>query len=487
MPYKIVKEKDQYCVQNTDTGENKGCSDTEDMAKQHMQAMYANEKKPGKKELIDTDAKVMRMLDQQETNYTPSTMKLGESCSKCMWWRGDSCHIVASYPEPITPNGYCDEYRVATPLTVQDVAPIPVTIVEPPMDMEDSAEMALPTTRRGLIETIKGVLKSLTEPEPEPAFSVFKVNGKKYWISRHTGKWKDREDEILANHSHDEYVTRVQSGKVPMPELWTWHKKGSRHGVGDMVWKSGGFTLAVGHFDDTPIAERAFQFYQKHRGKIKLSHMFHYPKRAKQGRVFHAYNTVEITTLPDGAEAFPYTSFEELDMSLTENQRAFIKELGGDEMLNRVEAADTKALVDTHKLEALGIESKGLDNFEGSVLPTDADIEALKAQTADIETKLKSIESVPGQLEAMGKMLKAQNDLIGQMQKVASDALAKSNDLEKKLLEYQAVAPPATQSKDTILNEREKSVIEQAMAQAKSENAPSLVEMAMGIRPVANP
>jgi hypothetical protein len=49
----------------------------------------------------------------------------------------------------------------------------------------------------------------------------------------------------LPTRAHEEYVDRVQKGLVPMPELWTWHTKGTRHGQADVVWKAGGFLLAL--------------------------------------------------------------------------------------------------------------------------------------------------------------------------------------------------------------------------------------------------
>lgn len=471
MPYEIREN----CVYKQGSDTPLKCYDNHKDALDYLRALEANV--PDAKELPETAEKVMRILDQQEVHYTPVSTTPGKACSSCMWWRGDSCHIVASYPEVIVPNGYCDEHRVATPLTLADVAPIPVVIVDPEPVVTDEQEMALPTTRKGFMDAVVEALKSIFNPD-EPAFSVFKAsNGKHYWIARHTGKFKDREDEIIANHAHDEYVARAQAGKVPMPELWVWHKAGSRHGQADMIWKSGGFTLALGHFDDTPEAEKAIVFYQKNRGKIKLSHMFHYPKHAKQGRVYHAYNTVEITTLPDGAEAFPYTSFEELDMSLTDTQRAFIREIGGDDMVKRVESADTKALADTKKLEALGVEHKGLDDFEGSTVPENKDFEALKAAQGGFETRLKAVEEYP---TAVQSTLKALNQQITDLQQANANALQKANALEKKLLEYEAVAPPSSQSKDALLNEREKSLIQDVMAAAKAEGSPSLVQRVAG-------
>jgi len=438
----------------------------------------------------ETAAKVMGMLDQTEVNYTPVSIVPGKACSSCLWWRRDSCHIVCSVPEAITPNGYCDEHRVATPLAPANIAPIPVMIVEPPVMEDDSMEMALPTTGKGLVDTIKTVVKNMFQPAPAPAkdeaFTVFKAaDGKHHWMARFSGKFKDREGEILADKSHEEYVDRVQKGLVPMPELWTWHTKGTRHGQADMVWKSGGFVLALGHFDDTPEAKHAIAFYEKNAGNIKLSHMFHYPKATKQGGVYYAYNTIEITTLPDGAEAFPYTSFEEFKfMPLSEQQREFIRGVGGDEMLKRAESADTKAIADTKTLEALGVESKGLNNFDGATIPAaKSDLEATVKVVGDIETRLKAVESLPTQIKTLTETIQALTGQVSASQQAENQALEKYNALEKQFLEFKAVAPPASQSDDTLISERDKSYLDTLMTQAKAANQPSLIDTLVGGQP----
>lgn len=40
MPYRIEKRKNEHCVINADTGENKGCSDTREKAIAHMRLLY---------------------------------------------------------------------------------------------------------------------------------------------------------------------------------------------------------------------------------------------------------------------------------------------------------------------------------------------------------------------------------------------------------------------------------------------------------------
>lgn len=442
--------------------------------------------------MTDDNKAFQGLLSQQETNYIPLSATPGQACANCRWFmpngRMDSveamCHVVSCYPEPILATGYCDRWEAVPPPQALMQTPIPVMIVEPPMDMEDSQEMALPTTRRGFVDLVKDVLKALTQPPPaEEAFTVFKAkDGKHYWLARHTGKFKDREGEIITDKAHSDYVARVQKGVVPLPELWVWHKQGTRHGQADLVWKSGGFVLALGHFDDTPEAQKAIAYYQKNSKHIKLSHMFNFPRRAKQGGVYHAYNTVEITVLPDGAEAFPYTSFEEIkSMALTPEQQKMILDIGGDDMLKRVQATDNKALTDTPRLEAMGIESKGLDNFEGSDIPADKALEALKS---DMDTRLKAVEGLPARVDALQVMVKTLNGEVQEAQKSEANALKELNELKLKLLEYQTLAPPSSRSSDNLLSEREKSLIETAAQKATVTT--SLIGMLAGEAPAVS-
>lgn len=460
------------------------------------------------KQLTDSAEKKPAILDQQETAYTPVSTKPGQACAGCMWYRGNYCHIVANWPENIEPTGWCNEYRVATPAPVNYDNAIPVVIVDMPMLADDSAEMALPTTRRGFVSMLADAFKNvaarpanssagIVAPQtpakpletPQKAFMTFKGKDDQwFWLARHTGKWVDREDEIIADHSHDEFVQRVQSGSVPMPELWTWHKKGTMHGVADFVWKAGGFTLALGHFVGTKEQiTRAVDYYNAH--EVKLSHMFKYPKNGKRGKVYHAYNTVEITTLPPGAEAFPYTTFEEFrNMPLTKDQLEMIRGIGGDEMAARAESADTKALGDTAKLDAAGVASKNApstDNFDGSAIPGLDEEKAFLAAAKDFDGRLKVVESLQTTITSQADQIKTLLGEVGTLKTQHTEAVTRANSLEQKLAEYQAVAPPASKSSDTIVNDREKSLLEHIADESKTGNDFSLIEKAFGKAPAA--
>lgn len=462
-------------------------------------------------QLTEDAEKKPAILDQQETQYTPVSTTPGQMCAGCMWYRGNYCHIVANWPENIEPTGWCKEYRVATPPPLNLESPLPVVLVD--ADTLALQEMALPTTRRGFVEMIADTFKSLQErakaglgdgvghnPPSTPAKTVGSPSdaitagkafiawkgkdGQYFWLARHTGKWVDREDEILADHAHDEFVQRVQSGAVPMPELWTWHKQGTAHGVADFVWKSGGFVCALGHFTGTLAQqERAAKYYNDH-PDTKLSHMFKYPKNGKRGKVYHAYNTVEITTLPDGAEAFPYTTFEELTvMPFTKEQREMIRGIGGDEMVTRAESLDAKALSDSAKNDAAGIASKNVathDNFEGSVIPGDNEEKALLAAAKDFDGRLKTVEALVDTVKAQDTTIKTLLNEIGTLKTQHTEAITRANALEQSLAEYQAVAPPASKSNDTIVNEREKGLLQQIAENSKTTEGLSLIEQALG-------
>lgn len=446
-------------------------------------------------------AKDFPIFSQQATDYNTLSTSPGQACANCIFykptgygWDGlekQHCHIVESWPLSIEPTGLCNRWEAIPPVDLT-ANPLPVVIVDVEVEVESGDDdKAAGAKSGGIVNTVKDLVKNILNPD-EPAFQVFKTkDGKKGWISRHTGKFKDREKEILADKSHEEYVARVEKGLVAPPELWMWHAKGTRHGHALAVWKSGGFTLAAGLFDETEEAERAFNYYQKNRGKIKLSHQFNYPKDAKIDGVYYAYNTIEITTLPDGAEAFPYTSFEEIEvMALPDAARSMIREALGEDTLKRAEAASQKAESDTKTLEGQGVAFKGYDNFDGSTIPTSPDADAFKALQADhaeVVKRLTAAEQALGDLPAALKTLTDQmtglRDQVTASQKAESEALAKYNALEAKWVEYSSLGPPASKSGDTLLNEREKAILGGAIVQAQKSDSPSLIDQLAAAQP----
>lgn len=296
------------------------------------------------------------MLTQAETNYVPLSATAGKACASCRWFMNGGCFIVESYePEPIMATGYCDRWETA-PEPKPDMAEVVAEAVEEAveatleaipmlMDMGKARPTPKPFMQR---------LRELITPKPkDDAFSVFKgVDGAWHWHAVFTNNFEDLEGEILTEKAHDNYIARLDMGLVPMPILMAWHTPGTEHGEADVIWRNDHFVHAIGHFDDTPAAQKAIQFYQKNAGKIKMSHGFTAPLWAFDGKHYDDYNTIEITTLPPYAAANPYTSFEELltmQKTMPEDKRRYLENVVGKDKAAEIIAGDEqrgKALED---------------------------------------------------------------------------------------------------------------------------------------------
>lgn len=489
MPYEIRNN----CVYKQGADKPLKCYDNHQDALAYLRALEAN---VSDAKVTEQD-KMFSLPSQTEANYTPAGGTTNHACANCRFFLAswNECHLIDNWPEPILPTGVCDRHEVKRETPLEEMVPMPVVIVEPEfVEIEiESSEMALnvPKAIGGRVKSLFDRLR-LKAQQPEPAFKVFKTtDGKMAWVARFSGKWIDRENEIIAEAAHDRYVERVQSGKVAPPELWMWHAKGTRHGQAVAVWKSGGFVLAAGYIDDTAEGRRAFDYYQKNSGKIKLSHMFHYPTETKIDGVYYEYNTIEITTLPDGAEAFPYTSFEEIQtMTLPEQARTMIQDALGDAALERATAADKAAEQDTKTLESQGIASKQT-NYDGSPV-LDA---AKKTQAAldDVQARLKALEGgseaavkIGQSVEVLANALKTLTEQQTAQLEATNKMLERLNALEKKQAELTDLQPPGSQSKDTLLDERDKSLIANVMAAAKAEGQRSLVDSLLDGKPVVS-
>lgn len=317
------------------------------------------------------------LLDQKEVGYLPLSASKGKACANCRWFHatGDDmesephCHLVMDMPEPILATGYCNRWE-GTPPPPEPPAqePIPVVIVEPEMQMDMAKKEA------GVLDRIKALL--FPEKDDIQAFSVFKgADGKQHWHARYTNNFEDRDKQIISEKALADYIMRLDMGIVPMPELWDWHTKGTRHGQADTVFGIGHFVHAIGHYDDTELGRKAADYDRKHSKEIRLSHGFTAPKWSYQNGVYEVANTFEITKLPNGAEANPFTYFEEVKtMELTEVKRSHLEKVYGKELVDKLVAESEKH---GKALEALGVIYK---DFAEVDRPADAKVEK-EAQT----------------------------------------------------------------------------------------------------------
>lgn len=192
--------------------------------------------------------------------------------------------------------------------------------------------------KQNILERVIDAVKDILNPQQDSAFTVIKgADSRYYWHARHSNNFEDREKEILSEKAHEDYVRRVDMGLVPMPELWSWHTEGTRQGIAERVFYDNHIMNAVGVFDDTPEGTQARKFYERNAGKIELSHGFTFPKWALKDGIYEVYNTFEISTLPIGAAANPYTTFEEINaMALSDEKRQWLESTLGKDRTDKL-------------------------------------------------------------------------------------------------------------------------------------------------------
>lgn len=290
---------------------------------------------------------------QEEVAYMTLSPTPGQACANCRWFKTveyeddgpevvSECHLIANWPTAILATGVCNRWE-AVPETTITQDPIPVVIVDAPSGDMQQGEAA--SGGKGLVQRIR----DLFAKRQDDGIGV-KVVGNA-WLITWSNNFEDRDGEIFTQKAIDKYVARVDRGIVPPPELWVWHTPGTRIGQASWVGRHGHFVMAAGEFDETPQAQAAKAYYQRHAHKTGVSHGFTFPAVTFDGKHYHDFNTFEITLLPRDAEANRFTSLEGVKaMALDEKKRANLEAVFGKEqaekILNDLEARG-KALEET--------------------------------------------------------------------------------------------------------------------------------------------
>lgn len=320
------------------------------------------------------DKMIMRPT-QAETSYVTVSTKRGTACANCRWFSKDDggyCHLIENYPAEILPTGYCERHEALPDAEPVEVEPVPVVIVEAEGMMEASTgglieqpkklidvgepgpELIVPKGKGFINKAVEFVTSKLTLGSKAPALPGFEVQGNR-WVAWWSNNLEDREGEFFPAKAIDEYIARVDMGIVPMPELWDWHIPGTRHGQADVLFRHGHFVVAGGTFDDTPQAKAAMKDYQKHPHKYAVSHGFKYNPDKFTENAYWQFNTFEISPLPVGKEANPYTKFEEVAPVLTDEKKAYLREKYGAEIADSLIAKTEEA---NKAVEELGVAYK---------------------------------------------------------------------------------------------------------------------------------
>jgi len=272
------------------------------------------------------------------------------------------------------------------------------------------------------------------EPSPDPGLMLWKEGERYRWLAVFSNKYRDNDNppEILASQAHKEFVSAVEKGEWPYPELRHWHIKGSRWGMADWLTydEKTGFTLASGLVDAGHEKEAVALAALIDAGKsIKTSHGMptsEIQRDKEDPTIITRYRTVEISDLPGWAAANPLTGFEitskEGDMPIPESKVPYLKDAGVTdeeiEMVNAMLAGKAK--------EAENLESK---EAPAEAAPVEAPAETPAAPEAPApitrEEIIAAIQAAVGPLAAaIAEVQAGQKELKEAREVEAKDILA---------------------------------------------------------------
>jgi hypothetical protein len=454
MPYRIEKQGSKYCVVKQDGGASMGCSDSEDEAKKHMSALYANENKAMTiNERLEAKALSQPVANMQpdppvpgcvgetsaryEAAGMPPALALSRAEQDCV--EAAETGIEADAPEVKALVNGCYEkalvkYRQTgiSEADAESKAKAECSDSTPPVgyDKAHSPDVAGKALFDRIWERIQARLGTKDDLQ-----TSFKVTSDGHFLAVWSNDFADRDKEIFTRKAIDDYVARVDMGVVPKPELWVWHVPGTRIGQADFVARQGHFLIAGGTFDDTEAAQQAKAFYAKNADKTADSHGFAYEASTFDGKHYHRFNSFEISLLPRGVEANLFTSLEGVKaMAVDERKKKYLDKVFGADVADHILAnLDERGKA----LEELDVEFKDFVETSESTDEKAAD----EAQTTAFKDLLPDV--IEGSAEAVKAALEAVKAVNGLKADVA--------EMRQKL----AMRPRGSQSDRTLVTEQE--------------------------------
>lgn len=420
MPYNIKKQGDEYCVFNSDTGDNKGCSDSRAKAIRHMRAMYAAEggASMGKKELDRQVAQaVLEFLADPASAGEPLQLEdlvkeLAEEPEE-----PQATEVQATASLTFVPDAFISPDITVTTVTTAGDLPTLTIVPDPIPDPILPESPAVVTAAKELdeedtfVERILSKIKSLFQRSKMPPASLLdrsglllwkEADGQYHWASRYSNNFRDddRPREIISADSHRRFVDLVDKGLASMPELWLWHVPEWKFGEANwLAFDESGFALAAGLVDKDKsfVAE-----WLAERNDFLTSHGMPYASLQRDPvdpTIIKEHVTVEISPLPGWSAANKLTDFvipdgymnKENDMAIPNEKRQALIDMGfKPEWLDKLEAinAETKAMA-----EQVGLESKEITPEPAPETPAETPAEVKEAAPAEVITETPAPET----------------------------------------------------------------------------------------------
>lgn len=418
MPYRIGKnDKGKWCVYNKDTNENKGCSDSMSEASDHMRALYANESKDA--ELEERIEKALKESEEDEYKHYGiyESYTFATSYAELEDEREARERVMAIedavYDMPMLVRNIINDPEIEDKAGAIDTLASELgVIVTKNKELDEAETEKKEETHKKVLEEVydepfmskaktflKELLPQLFKEDEKQELMVWKDKdtGQWRWLARYSNNFRDRDvpPEIISANSHRRFVTRVDKGLAPYPELQLWHERNWTIGKAtwvafdEVVGEDVGFAMAAGYF--LPGCEQVAEKLSEAKD-VKLSHgmpVATVQRDKDDDSIIIEHDTSEVTVLPARFAANEITGFmtikKEAEMAISDEKRnTLINEWGiKPNLLDEVEESNVSAAA---KASDEGTEHKEKNAEDvASVEPTET--EGVDAQSADEETE----------------------------------------------------------------------------------------------------
>jgi len=243
--------------------------------------------------------------------------------------------------------------------------------------------------------------QAILESANKESFTVWhdKEKNQWRWFAIYSNKFRDNDNppEIIADHSHRDFVKSVEAGLIPYPELWLWHVPGSKVGQSDwLAYTDEGFALASGYFENEQVA-KALSVYPD---GLRTSHGMpssSIKRDLTDKSIIIQHVTKEISPLPSQSAANKLTDFinfvlkeEGEEMAIPQEKIGFLKQAGlTDEQIAQIENGV--------KEKATQAEAEKLEYKEA--LTPETIVKAIETYFSPLATRLEVIESAIKELQ----------------------------------------------------------------------------------------
>lgn len=267
------------------------------------------------------------------------------------------------------------------------------------------------------VENAPEEIQNLLDRENGNIMFLKEEDGVYPWIGFYSNNYRDVEEEIISEVSHERFEKMVDDGEFPLPKLLVWHIPEAEIGEATMVAynKETGTALAAGytHKDKQAIVENVIAMeidWAMSHGMPKSS----VKKSTADKSIYVEHQTEEITILPLKAAANKLTSWSfTKEINMNEDKKDLLKGLGFDADDIEAKMKENKSLADD-----LGLETKEDKGDGNGGAPIAEDKTPSEDAAADTESNVdkKEVVLVEGftkeQTDALGGVLKSFGEIV---------------------------------------------------------------------------